>query len=348
MNETEFVKLGTDDWVRLRYLATKVEHSPSHLSTEEMEEFLHLYRKTSADLARARAETSNPELIESLNDVLGLAYAALYRKPASGLRHSIHGILAAGARAFRRQFRFVLMSLATLVLGSLIASATLHFRPDLRPHLVSSEMEALFDRWKTGQFEERTSSDAIIMTGFYASNNPRVALTTAAIGASTLGTGSFYILYMNGALLGSLGHDMAKVGKLGFLLTSIAPHGATELSGAIIAGAGGYSLGWAVIAPGRRRRLDSLRVKGKDALTLLAMGVIMMYLAAPFEGFFSFNPAVPQWLKGLAGLVIFLIWCAYWAFYGRKDEHLANAELETFLEEETTLATSRRSSVATG
>ena len=323
MNETDFVKRGTDQWVRLRYLATKLEHSPTTMDAGEIDEFVMLYRRTSADLARARAETSNPELVESLNNVLGMAYSALYRRPSTGIRQTIHSVLAAGAKAFRRQFACVMLSLLTVVGSAGIASSVLVFRPDLRQYVISSDMEELFTHWKRGEFEDRTAGEHAVMSGFYASNNPRVAVSMAAIGASTFGLGSFYMLFSNGIMVGALGADMASVGKLGFLATRLAPHGASELSGMIVSGASGYSLGWALIAPGRRRRLDSLREKGKDALVLLAMGILMMYIAAPFEGFFSFNPNIPQAVKGVVGLLVFSGWCAYWGLYARNEDTAA-------------------------
>lgn len=328
MNESDFVHQGADDWLRLRYLAIQLEQSPTKMRADELEEFLRLYRRASADLARARAETSNPELIDSLNSVLGMAYSALYRRPSRGVRQTIHSVLATGAQAFRRQFVAVLLSLLTTLGASFISASILQFRPDLRPYVISSEMEPLFEHWREADFERRTSGQNLLMSSFYASNNPRVAVTTSAIGVSTLGVGSFFLLVMNGQLLGALAWDMARVGKLGFLLSSIAPHGASELSGMIISGAAGYALGWAVIAPGKRRRLEALRERGKDALVLLAMGILMMYIAAPFEGFFSFNPGIPQWLKSVVGTLIFAGWCAYWGLYGRNDPSTVNEEFE--------------------
>jgi uncharacterized membrane protein SpoIIM required for sporulation len=346
MNETDFVKSGSDDWMRLRFLATKIEASPTRTDAAELEEFLNLYRKTSADLARARAETSNPELIESLNSVLGIAYSALYRRPRRGFRHSLHSVLLAGARAFRRQFACIMLSLLTVAGSTFFAAGVLHYRPDLRSYIVAPESEELFEHWREADFEQRTTGQHILMSGFYASNNPRVAVSMAAIGASTFGLGSFYALTQNGILLGALAQDMARVGKLDFLTTSLAPHGASELSGMIVSGAAGYSLGWALIAPGRRRRLDSLRERGKDALVLLAMGVLMMYIAAPFEGFFSFNPLIPQWLKAIVGVLVFTGWCAYWGLYGRKDDALTSEEPEMLELEVELPQVSRRSSAA--
>ena len=325
MNESEFVKRNQPAWNRLQYLSAQIEQSPEKASPKELEEFLQLYRQAAGDLAKARAESHHIEMIESLNAVVARAYSVLYRKPRHSILSSIDSILYAGASAFRNQFRVVLVSLVLLLGSSFFASTVLHHRPDLRYRFVSPQMEPLFEDWKKGSFEHRDSDSNALMTGFYMGNNPRVALTTSAIGASTFGLGSAYILYQNGGLLGALAYDMWSVGKLGFLLSSIAPHGASELTGAIVAGSSGFVLGLAVINPGKRRRLDALREKGKDAFSLMIMGIIMMYIAAPFEGFFSFNASVPQSAKVAMAILVFSAWCLFWYFYGRGRDHSTEA-----------------------
>ena len=42
----------------------------------------------------------------------------------------------------------------------------------------------MFEGWKSGEFEERDTSDDILMSAFYASNNPRVAVIAGSLGRS--------------------------------------------------------------------------------------------------------------------------------------------------------------------
>lgn len=334
-----------DRWQALQVLTQKVESSPQALAPDEFERFVVLYREAVADLARARAESTNVDMIESLNAVVGAAYSALYRRPSRGAKATLIAWIEHGAQAFRRQFAFVVVSFITVFFFMFLAAAVLEWRSDLRPLVVSPETEPLFEQWRKGTKEERTSSEGILMTAFYASNNPRVSIINAAIGAGTFGLGTFYILGENGKLIGSLGHDMAGVGKLPYFIAQIAPHGASELSGMIVSGAAGYALGWALIAPGRRRRIDSLRHVAPDAMALFVMGVLMMYIAAPFEGFFSFDPRFDQVLKGIVGTLILLCWFAYWGFAGRSKERVFDTNLgaERPFAEEKSLASGSRS-----
>jgi hypothetical protein len=45
-----------------------------------------------------------------------------------------------------------------------------------------------------------------------------------------------------------------------------------------------------------------------------------MYIAAPIEGFFSFNPRVPTVAKIAFIIASAAAWAMFWGFYGRKSE----------------------------
>ena len=157
-------------------------------------------------------------------------------------------------------------------------------------------------------------------TSFYASNNPFVAILSGSIAAATFGVGTTVQLYNNGKILGVLANDMARVNKLGFLIVSIAPHGVTELSGMVMSGASGLTLGWALINPGRRKRGEALINAGKSAIILLIVAVILMLMAAPIEGYFSFNPRVPGAVKVVFALATAVFWGLFWTGYGNKSD----------------------------
>lgn len=320
MNEVAFVATHEPGWKRLVFLCDKADAGATRLQGEELTEFVKLYRTSAADLALVRTQSSNAELIDFLNVVVGRAYGILYRKPKKSISEGLRGALASGAQTVRRRKAFVFASALIVIMGIAFSAAILATRPDLRSYVVSANEEPLFAQWKEGKFEERSLDEMMMMQGFYSSNNPRTAIVAGTISASTFGVGTFFILWSVGVQLGALGSDMAGAGKLGFLIGSIAPHGSTELTGAVISGAAGLCLGWALIAPGRRSRGDALREAGKDAFVLLMMAVIMMFLAAPIEGYFSFNPRVPMPVKVIFGCLAFGGWLLYWSGYAREAE----------------------------
>jgi uncharacterized membrane protein SpoIIM required for sporulation len=213
----------------------------------------------------------------------------------------------------------VATSLAVFAAGTVFGAALLSVRPDLRSHVVPPGMEESFQQWRQGRHLPASAENQVMALGFYSVNNPLVSIMAASSAISSFGGGTVVSMWRNGAILGALGQDMAEAGKLGFLLASLAPHGLTEIPGAIIAGAAGLCLAWALIAPGRLGRAAAIVAAGKDALILILTAVGMMLIAAPFEAFVSFNPRVPQALKAFIGLVVLAAWCAFWFGFRRPS-----------------------------
>ena len=320
MNEQSFFDRRRPDWVRLSELSDKADRSPVDLSSGELRELIRLYRKVSTDLALVRTVSTNPDLVTYLNDLTARVYAIVYRQPRQSLVSIVSASVATAAQTVRRHRWFMLTSFLLFFGSAILAFGLSQSRLDVRNYFVPPTMKPAFDSWKKGHFDEHSSSQSAMMGGFYASNNPRTAIIAGSVGAATFGVLSVFMLAQNGAMIGILASELAPLGKVDFLLSSVAPHGVPELSGIIIAGAAGMLLGWALINPGRRTRGDSLRSAGKDAIVLLATSVIMMFIAAPIEGFFSFNPHVPGWLKTTVASISLCAWLVFWTCYGRTAE----------------------------
>ncbi|MFI5386767.1 MAG: stage II sporulation protein M [Fimbriimonadales bacterium] len=319
MNEVAFVKKRESDWQRLTHLCDAADVSPSKLKAEEFHEFIRLYRRVSADLAQARTSSNNIQLINFLNDVVARAYGILYRSPRRSLFRSIADALELAAQTVRRRRWFVLTSAALFVGSGFFSFFMLDWQPQTRTVFVPQGFEKDFEQWKTGKFPERGAEESTFATGFYMFNNPRQAIVGGAVAAATFGLGTGWVLYENGAMTGALAHEVRPAGQMGHLFVSILPHGVTEISGLIISGAAGLVMGYALINPGRRRRGEALKAAGKDALVLLTTATLMMFMAAPIEGFFSFNPKVPVPVKALFALCSAIAWGLFWVFFGRKE-----------------------------
>jgi uncharacterized membrane protein SpoIIM required for sporulation len=324
MNEEAILEKRIAGWQILRELLEKSAGRVERLSPEDQAKLLRYYRAATADLANLRTSSSNPEVVRYLNQLVGEAYAVIYRAPSRRFREVLDDALFTVADTVRRRASFMLASACVFFLAAVAAFAMMGLRPDLREFLMPPEMQPVVESWTSGELPSRTGAEGVMMTGFYASNNPRVAMFTVGTALPTLGLGTMYILWTNGLLLGSLSYEMAQVGLLHFLWISVMPHGATELTGIVVAGAAGLVIGWSVINPGRYRVSDSIRQNGKDAFVLMGLAVVMMFLAAPVEGFFSFEPGIPLALKAVVALVILTGWIAYFVLYGR-DRSAAEA-----------------------
>lgn len=297
-------------------LCDRADVTPKSLKPEELKEIIRLYRQTSGDLALARTQSGNLQLVEFLNDLVGRAYVTLYRSNRNPVLRAIAEGIQTYAFVARRRKWFLFAAALTFFLGSLFSGFLMEARPDLRRHFVQRGMEENFKQWQEG-LTQRSGEESLMATGFYMANNPFVAILTGAFAASTFGLMSVQLLWNNGVLLGALGNEMNDVGKLGYFLASIAPHGVTEIQGIFIAGGAGYVMGWALFFPGRRRRGDALKDAAKDALVLLCGAITLMFIAAPFEGFFSFDPTIPTWAKTVVSVVIAGAWYMFYRGVGR-------------------------------
>jgi uncharacterized membrane protein SpoIIM required for sporulation len=319
-NEEEYLGRRFEGWRRLGLLCDKASRTFRDLTGAEIVEYVRLYRQTSGDLAYLAAHSSNREVVTYLNTIVSRAYGQLYRSRTASFGKIIQQGLWLAADTFRRRVWFTAFTFLLFLTAAFYTSTMMTVRPETRSYFVTEEMEPLFKEWQKGGFDGRSADESVMMTGFYASNNPKVGLMTIGIAAGTAGIGSTVLIWKNGVMLGALGFDMFSVGKLGFLLSSIMPHGVSEMGGIFVAGAAGYVLAFGLLFPGSRRLGDSLKHAGKDAFILAVLALVMIFAAAPIEGFFSFNPAVPQSLKVAFALVAITGWTAFLGFYGRKTD----------------------------
>ncbi len=318
MDEEAILRQRVDGWVRLNSLTLRAEGGFKNLSGPELDEFVRLYRKASADLAFLSTQTSNAEVVTYLNGLVARAYGQIYRTPSKPFVTVVTDSVTASARTVRKYAWAFWLSFAIFFAGAVFAFQMLHVRPDLREYFVSKQEEPIFDHWKKGKFEDSNSSESLAMWAFYTQHNPVVGIMVHSLSVATFGTFTVYELWRTGIQVGALGQDMNSVGKLGFLVTSIVPHGVSEIGGALVSGSGGFVLAWALINPGRRPRGAALKAAGKDAVVLLLTGLVMIGIAAPFEGFFSFNPRVPQIVKPVVALLVLSGWIAFFYGYGRE------------------------------
>lgn len=318
-DEESYLSRRIQSWRRLQELSTQAGIKVKSLTGPEIVEFTRLYRQASGDLAYLMTHSSNQDVVAYLNSVVSQAYGQLYRHRPKRSWPTLVSNLQLAARTARKHSWAWWLSFAVFFVSGAWTWGFMALKPETKSYFVPVEFKENFDQWKEAEFEPRTSDEGLMAAGFYASHNPTVAIMEMGAAAGTAGIGSTVLNWQNGMLLGALSAEMASVGKLGFLYSSIGPHGVSEMGGFVLCGAGGYVLAGAILVPGRRRRSDALREAGKDVIVLFVTALIMIFMAAPIEGFFSFNPAVPQSLKGAVAITAFLAWSGFFMFFGREQ-----------------------------
>ncbi len=293
IKSTRFRAQREADWYALEALVQKAEASgPAGLSLEEAQTLSRLYRKAAASLASAREITLDRSLLLYLESLVERAFLAVYA-PQETLPGVVSRFFASSApRAMRKSGLALLLSFVAMGLGGLIAWL-LYFQDTSWFHtFVAADLAAgrgpgaSTEYLREGLFDGGEELLAML-AGFAAylfSHNTRVALFGFALGVFACVPG-FLLLLFNGLMLGAFAALYADRG-LGYELFGwLSVHGVTELSAIIIAGAGGFRMGFAVLFPGELTRRDAVRKAGRDATKLALIAVLMLLVAGLLEGF---------------------------------------------------------------
>jgi uncharacterized membrane protein SpoIIM required for sporulation len=136
-----------------------------------------------------------------------------------------------------------------------------------------------------------------------ATNNLKVAFTGWAGGAAA-GLGAFYVVLLNGLMLGSALAATAHYSMATPLLTFIAAHGPLEISMILMTSAAGLAVGRALVVAADRPRSELLQAAGRDSLVVLLGCLPWILLLGFVEGFLSPHPDLPMATKVLLGMTL--------------------------------------------
>jgi len=301
-------------WERLEALLARRRRG-GRLSADDVEELGRLYRRSTSDLAIARRDFPDDPLTRYLEQLVGRAHPAIYRRaagdPAAPLRFFATGF----PRAFRESWRYTALAFALFLLPLAAAFVATQLDPINGRIIVASR--PFVERVERGEswldVDEATRS---LMASFIMTNNIQVAFLAFA-GGTLFGLGSVLVLVWNGLSIGAVA-GLANVYGLGPRLADfVAAHGGIELSVIFIAGGAGLRLGDALLAPGLLPRRQSLARAARQAVRLLFGCVPLLVVAGLLEGFVSPSP-LPTALKLAVGAGSTAMLCAYLLLAGRS------------------------------
>jgi uncharacterized membrane protein SpoIIM required for sporulation len=132
-----------------------------------------------------------------------------------------------------------------------------------------------------------------VLSSFIMTNNIKVSFGAFALGG-TAGIGTAGLLFYNGIMLGELGAIFHRHGLALQFWAMIVPHGVIELTAIVIAGAAGFLVARALLAPGDRGRRAALAHYGREAVQLVAGCAALLVVAGLIEGFVTPQPWIPE------------------------------------------------------
>jgi uncharacterized membrane protein SpoIIM required for sporulation len=315
----QFIAERRTRWEQLERLLRQSQRR-RRLSPDELTTLGRLYRQAASDLAVARRDYPDDRATRYLEQLVGRAHPAIYRRDAGGWASLWRFVTAGFPQAYRQAGRYTAVAFALLALPFLVIFAGTVVDPAVGRSVVprSSVVQGIErgESWLEIERAERGFASSTIMT-----NNIQVTIV-AFSGGITFGLLTVYVLVFNGLVTGAVA-GLAATHGLGIeLLSFVSPHGGIELSVIFLAGGAGLRMGHAMLSPGLLSRGAALTVAARQAVPLVAGGAVLLVIAGLFEGFVS-PSGIPNAAKYIIGVVNLAWLYAYLLGAGRRSPALA-------------------------
>ncbi|HET6585451.1 MAG TPA: stage II sporulation protein M [Nannocystaceae bacterium] len=287
----DFRRRYEPDWIELEALVDRaLRRGLGRLEASEVQASIRLYRRVMGSLALAREIVLDAALIEYLEALAARAYLALHGSTRPRTQSWLALWLREIPRSVRRVRGELVMAAALFGLGIALGWVLTIVEPAWFWAFVDDTLAAgRSPAERTATLEAMLythSTDGGVLTQFAGRlfvHNVEIGFLAFALGF-VAGLPTACLMFGNGLTLGAFAALYAERG-LGLAFAGwLLPHGVPELTAALLCGAAGLSLGRAVVFPGIRGVGQALQQAGRNAAAVVAGAILLLLVAALFEG----------------------------------------------------------------
>ena len=303
------------------------------LSAGQLARLPHLYRATLSALSVARSISLDQALTHYLESLVGRAYFVVYGT-RQHLRTQIWDYLSwRWPAAIRRRWKAIVLATVLMAAGGVVAYLMTRDNMDYYYTFIGDMAQGRTPAASTSELRAQLYDQGNVssMLGTFAaalfSHNAGIGILAFALGF-VVGLPTAFLLFYNGVVLGAFVALYTSRGLAVDIWGWLLPHGVTELTAAMLAGAGGFTIAAAIAFPGVKSRLDNLRDHGKDAARIVIGCVIMLFIAGMIEGIFRQTVTSVPIRYAVAGTTA-AWWIFFFGFVGRRrerDDRIARGE----------------------
>ena len=327
MDLDAYVAEHTDEWARLDTLAGR-----RRLDGGESDELITLYQRAATHLSVVQSRSPDPALVGRLSRLVSRGRAAVTGGAAPAWRDVARFFTVSFPVAAYRAWRWWcgVATASSLVAFGLMAYVATHpavqtrlLPPEEIRQLVEHDFADYYSAHPAQNFAAQVWTNNALLTA--------VCLVSGIIVLPVL-----YLLATNMASVGVVGGIMIGQGRGDVFWGLITPHGLLELMCVFVGAGVGLRLGWAWIAPGRRRtRSQALAEEGRAGV-VVALGLAgVLAISGVIEAFVT-PSGLPTWARVGIGVAAFAAFLAYVLLLGRRAARAGETgDLEQGLREDT-------------
>jgi uncharacterized membrane protein SpoIIM required for sporulation len=305
-----FVLAHRPAWDRLEQLV-KNRH---RLSGAEIDELVELYQRASTHLSMVRSAPGDSVLVGQLSNLVARARAAVTGAHAPLWSEFARFWTVSFPVVAYRAWRWWLATAMVFFLVAAVIALWVGGNPEVQSTIgTPREIDQLVNHDFASYYSENPAGSFALKVW---TNNSWVAAQCIAF-SILLGLPIPFVLFQNAANLGAVSGLMFDAGKGSLLFALLTPHGLLELTAVFLAAAVGMRLGWSVISPGDRPRLQALAEQGR-AVVAVAVGLVGVLLVSGLIEALVTPSGLPTFARIGIGVIAEALFLTYIIRFGRR------------------------------